>query len=141
MGRPLLAAWVGGYYPAEQFPRGHNAWRIGQELEPDDVRFDAFRDDYEALHRTHLDVDDDFFYVGSAYWGIPWLEAILGCTIHVGETSCWAGPLPEDSHLQWSSCSGLQNNPWARCLEEFTAWPRRCSGGAQGSGTDCDGNS
>ncbi|MHC4581711.1 MAG: hypothetical protein ACYS14_09655 [Planctomycetota bacterium] len=118
--RPLLGAWVGGYYPAEQFPQGHNAWRLGQELEPADVRFDAFRDDYEALYRTHLEADDDFFYVGSAYWGIPWLEAILGCPIHVGETSCWAATLPGDSHRQWSSCSEFRNNPWLQCLAEFT---------------------
>jgi len=118
--RPLLGAWVGGYYPAEQFPHGHNTWRIGQELEPGSVRFDAFRDDYEALYRTHLDADDDFFYIGSAYWGIPWLEAILGCPIRVGETSCWAGPRPENSHHDWSCCPDLHDNPWMRCLAEFT---------------------
>jgi hypothetical protein len=124
-----LGAWVGGYYPAEQFPQGHNAWRLGQELEPADVRFDAFRDDYEALYRTHLEADDDFFYVGSAYWGIPWLEAILGCPIHVGETSCWATPLPGDSHRQWSSCSELQDNPWVQCLVEFTEGLLEFAGG------------
>ena len=71
--RPLLGAWVGGYYPAEQFPRGHSNWNIGQQLEPKDVCFDNFRDDYEALYNIHREVDDDFFYVGSAYWGIPWI--------------------------------------------------------------------
>ena len=118
--RPLLGAWVGGYYPAEQFPQGHVSWRIGQELEPHDVRFDAFRKDYEALYRTHFEADDDFFYVGSAYWGIPWLEAILGCPIHVGATSCWAASLPGDSHQNWSPCTELQDNPWFQCLVEFT---------------------
>ncbi len=88
--RPLLGAWLGGYYPAEQFPQGHHSWQLGQLLQPADVRFEAFRHDYEMLYRLHREAEDDFFYVGSAYWGIPWLEAILGCAIHVGETSCWS---------------------------------------------------
>ena len=118
--RPLLGAWVGGYYPAEQFPRGHGAWRVGQQLEPGDICFAAFRDDYEALYRTHRDADDDFFYVGSAYWGIPWLEAILGCPIHVGKTSCWAEPSPGDSRDTSSLCLELHDNPWLQCLVKFT---------------------
>ena len=118
--RPLLGAWLGGYYPAEQFPQGHRTWRIGQKLEPGDVRFDAFRDDYETLNQRHRDADDDFFYVGSAYWGIPWLEAILGCPIHAGQTSCWAASLPGDSHDMSSLCFELQDNPWLQCLARFT---------------------
>ncbi len=118
--RPLLGVWVGGYYPADQFPRGHGGWRVGQSLTPEDVRFEAFRDDYEQLYRVHREADDDFFYVGSAYWGIPWLAAVLGCDIRVGETSCWAEPWfvgPSDlSRLN----SDLQDNAWFPCLVEFT---------------------
>ncbi len=118
--RPLLGAWVGGYYPADQFPRGHGGWNVGQSLQPTEVRFAAFRDDYEQLHRVHRDADDDFFYVGSPYWGIPWLEAILGCAIHVGETSCWAEPWffepRELSRLRFD----LQENAWFQCLMRFT---------------------
>lgn len=118
--QPLLGAWVGGYYPAEQFPRSHGAWRVGQRLEPGDVRFSGFRDDYEALYNTHREADDDFFYVGSAYWGIPWLEAILGCPIRVGETSCWAESFPWDLRDTSSPCLELRDNPWLECLVRFT---------------------
>ena len=118
--RPLLGAWLGGYYPAEQFPQGHSTWCIGQRLEPREVRFEAFRDDYEALYHKHREADDDFFYVGSAYWGIPWLEAIVGCPIHAGETSCWAASFPGDSHDMLSFQFELEENPWFRCLVQFT---------------------
>ncbi len=118
--RPLLGAWLGGYYPAEQFPRGHRSWQPGQVLQPADVRFEAFRSDYETLYRRHREAEDDFFYVGSAYWGIPWLEAILGCAIHVGETSCWTGTSPvnprDSSRLHFDP----QNNAWFQCLLQFT---------------------
>jgi hypothetical protein len=125
--RPLLGAWLGGYYPAEQFPQGHHSWRVGQLLGPTDVSFDAFRSDYESLYRMHREAEDDFFYVGSAYWGIPWLEAILGCAIYVGETSCWAQTrsvdrtgdacvAPTDAGL----CLDLQDNVWFQCFLRFT---------------------
>ncbi len=118
--RPLLGAWIGGYYPAEQFPQGHESWRLGKSLQPTDVRFEAFHHDYEVLYRLHREADDDFFYVGSAYWGIPWLEAILGCAIHAGETSCWT----ETRHLDRGDfsqlCFDLQDNVWFQCLKEFT---------------------
>ena len=118
--RPLLGAWVGGYYPAEQFPRGHRSWQLGQLLRPADVRFDAFRQDYETLYRLHREAQDDFFYVGSAYWGIPWLEAILGCPIHVGETSCWAQMcLPDPGDLTRFRIE-VQDNAWLQCLLRFT---------------------
>ena len=120
-GHPLLGFWLGGYYPAEQFPRGAAAWRNGQLLSPDDVTFnDGFRVDYERLFALHRDVDDDFFYVGSAYWGIPWMEAVLGCPVFAGPETAWAKAflssppditrLPED----------LDHNPWFQCLRTFT---------------------
>jgi hypothetical protein len=113
--RPLLGAWVGGYYPAEQFPQGHRAWQVGQLLQPGDVRFEAFRHDYETLYRVHREAEDDFFYVGSAYWGIPWLEAILGCAVHAGETSCWAEMDSPDRRD-----FDLRDNAWFQCLMRFT---------------------
>jgi hypothetical protein len=66
--RPLLAAWLGGYYPAEQFPQGHHSWPLGQLLQPAGVCFEAFRQDYEALYRVHRQADDDFFYVVRFMW-------------------------------------------------------------------------
>jgi hypothetical protein len=118
--RPLLGAWIGGYYPAEQFPQGHHSWQLGQSLQPADVCFDAFRSDYEMLYRMHRQADDDFFYVGSAYWGIPWLEAILGCAIHAGETSCWAEMRPADRNDLSRPGFDLRDNAWFQCLIRFT---------------------
>jgi len=118
--RPLLAAWLGGYYPAEQYPQGHRSWQVGQPLQPAEVSFEAFRSDYETLYRLHREAEDDFFYVGSAYWGIPWLEAILGCAVHVGETSCWAEMRPHEPRDLSRLRFDLQDNAWFQCLLRFT---------------------
>lgn len=118
--RPLLGFWVGGYYPGEQFPRGTSDWREGQVLHPDDVRLERFAADYENLFRIHRDVDDDFFYVGSAYWGIPWLEAILGCRVIAGTMTCWAEPCLPHLDDALPPAINLYENPWFNCLIEFT---------------------
>ena len=118
--RPLLGFWFGGYYPAEQFPRGRSAWREGQTLLPDDLRLERFAADYENLYRLHRDVDDDFFYVASAYWGVPWLEAMLGCPVVVGPTTCWADPCLYRLDELLDEGSRLDADPWFRCLVRFT---------------------
>jgi hypothetical protein len=65
-------------------------------------------------------VNDDFFYVGSAYWGIPWMEAILGCPVFAGPETAWAQPFlsspPDVSRLN----TDLDRNPWFECLMAFT---------------------
>jgi len=63
--RPLVGYWCGGYFPAEQFPRGTSQWAPEQVLLPEEVSFAAFAADYESLFRLHRDVDDDFFFGGT----------------------------------------------------------------------------
>ena len=118
--RPLLGFWVGGYYPAEQFPCGTAGWREGQHLSADDVSFERFAPDYENLFRVHQDADDDFFYVGSPYWGIPWMEAILGCSITVARSNCASERCLESPERGKTASLDLRDNPWFRTLVRFT---------------------
>ncbi len=118
MERPLLGLWRGGYYPAEQFPAGAGGWREGRELQPADVSFAPFAPDYENLFRLHRQADDDFFYVGSAYWGMPWMEAILGCPVFAAGANCRAEAcLAELTELPPVN---LEKNPWFQALLRFT---------------------
>ena len=67
--------------------------------------------------KSHRACDDDFFYVGSAYWGIPWLEAILGCPVSVAAANCRAEALlasPDDFE-------GLSARSRGQCLARRTA--------------------
>ena len=117
--RPLLGFWLGGYYPAEQFPAGTAGWHDGQELRPADVAFAPFAPDYENLFRLHRQADDDFFYVGSAYWGLPWLEAILGCPVFAAGANCRAETCLAE--LAEFPPVNLEENPWFQALRRFTA--------------------
>jgi hypothetical protein len=90
--RPLIGPWRSGYYPAEQFPTGTARWQTGTILRAEDVSFAPFADDYQRLYQSQRDCDGDFGFVGSAYWGIPWLEAIMGCPVAVATANCCAKP-------------------------------------------------
>jgi len=118
--RPLLGFWLGGYYPAEQFPHGTAGWKEGQALHPSDMRMEDFAEDYERLCQLHRQVEDDFFYVGSAYWGIPWMEAILGCPVFSGRQTAWAKPCIEQPEQIDTLSVDVGNNAWFRCLLSFT---------------------
>ena len=120
MDRPLIGLWIGGYYPGEQFPRGTAERRPEQRLGPQDVRFSPFAEDYESLYQSHQAADDDFFYIGSAYWGVPWLEAMLGCPISVAAASCRAGAFLSDPSGFAGVDSDLDANPWLDALLRFS---------------------
>ncbi len=80
----------------------------------------GFREDYETLFVLHRDVDDDFFYVGSPYWGIPWMEAILGCPVVAGQETAWARPCLSEIGAELETVN-LETNPWFECLVDFTS--------------------
>jgi hypothetical protein len=118
--RPLISLWNSGYFPAEQFPRGTSSWRDAERLQPDDVSFLPFAPDYEDLHRVHQAQKDDFFLVGSPYWGIPWLEAILGCPVTVSATNGRAEPCLDSLKDVDRLTADIENNPWLDALLRFT---------------------
>jgi hypothetical protein len=118
--RPLVGHWVGGYFPAEQFAQATSKWQTAMTLQLEDIVFENFADDYEKLYRLHRDCDDDFFYVGSAYWGIPWLEAILGCAVSVAAANCRAEPCLKKAEYADPFAAVLDKNPWMNALEHFT---------------------
>ena len=99
-----------------------------------DVRFSPFAADYESLYQSHQAADDDFFYVGSAYWGIPWLEAILGCPVSVVMANCRAEAFlsdPRDFARFGANLldADLDANPWLAALLRFQEELVRFAGG------------
>jgi hypothetical protein len=118
--RPLLGPWISGYYPAEQFPRGVAQWTAGQAVRPDGVSFARFADDYQQLYEAHRHCETDFGFVGSAYWGIPWLEAIIGCPVVAAAANCCARPRLTSLDQAEAISLDLDNNPWLDVLLQFT---------------------
>jgi hypothetical protein len=118
--RPVIGPWRSGYYPAEQFPRGTACWRAGAILRPEEVSFAPFAEDYEQLCQAQHESNGDFGYVGSAYWGIPWLEAIMDCRVAVAAANCRAEPCLTSLDDVKGLGVDLDANAWMDALLRFT---------------------
>lgn len=117
--RPLLGLWVGDYYFTTQFPHGVARWQVGAEITPPQITLEQFLPDYQNLYELHERLNDDFFYVGSAYPGLPWMEALMGCRVFAAETSAWSEPFLFD-YAQLDDLPPASESPWFHKLVELT---------------------
>lgn len=85
--RPLLGFFIGSEYPLPRYPQTAAALPEGRPLAPADLPMEAFLADAEALFAAHEACGGDLVYAASAYWGVPWLEAALGCPITASRTT------------------------------------------------------
>lgn len=120
--RALIGPWPYGYYPAEQFPRGAKQWCDNAIVRPQELFLAAFADDYECLYKWYCEhaSDSDFGFIGSPYWGMPWLEAIMGCPVTATATNCRAGRCLASLDDADDFSPDLDANPWFAALVRFT---------------------
>jgi hypothetical protein len=95
---------------------------------PSDIREQDFLADYDRLQEMHEVVDDDAFWAASPFFGLPWLEAILGCPVYYSGETFWVEPIwrewPEDISLPLPG-----GGAWLEKLLEFTqALVKRAAG-------------
>ncbi len=117
--RPLLGFFVGSDYPLRRY-RASDALPSDRPLVPEDFAVGPYMDDCERLFELHEACGGDFIWSASAFWGIPWLEAALGCpifadhatgSIHARRPPRFAG---SDSLPAFDACS-----PWLQLTAEF----------------------
>ncbi len=112
--RPLLGFFYGSEYPLHRYKASQNLPE-GRALVPKDFNVDAYLDDFDALFEHHEKCGGDFIWSASAFWGIPWIEAMMGCPIYSDQhTGSIAAHKPENLNLKFD-----RNNPWAQLCAEF----------------------
>lgn len=117
--RPLLATRVGSYGASKLYPRGLAELPEG-ELKPSDIRFEFFRQDYEALFESHRLAGSDVPWSAFPLLVMPWLEAIAGCRVVHRSGNVWTEPrLDSYDRLEESLRPRLD---WLGKLTEFTEW-------------------
>jgi len=117
---PLVGFMVGSYYPLKRY-RGAAGLPNGP-FRPSDLDIDAFMPDYDRLHALHARCPGDMVYGASAFWGVPWLEAALGCQVEADHlTGSSRSHIP--SGEEWPTIPKFsRQNPWvARNLDMMRA--------------------
>lgn len=94
--RPLFGFFWGSEYPVHRYPAAKS---IPENvfLTPDHFIINSYLNDFDYLFRNHEECGGDFIWSASLYWGIPWVEATLGCPIVLNSYSSGsihAEPLP-----------------------------------------------
>jgi len=100
---------------------------------PEDFDVEDYVDDSAYLFQQHEACGGDFIWSASAFWGIPWVEAALGCPIHADSNTGSAHSRPPASFDGPASIPEFDSEgPWARKMVEFLdtlaarsrgAWP------------------
>lgn len=125
--RPLLGFFWGSEYPLQRY-NAPACLPQSRPLEPQDFIVEDYLADTDRLFDEHERLGGDFIFAADAFWGIPWLEAILGCTLLANhETgSIHAENLPFGAKLETID---VPQNPWTQKAVEFLDKTSRHCGG------------
>ena len=101
---------------------------LGNEITPEDIDPALFLPFIEQCYEEEQRLDSDVIQPFCPSFGIPWMEAIAGCTLVAEEGSIWA----EHWLADYASCPTFTfdpRNPWLVRLVEFTRALVECSAG------------
>lgn len=118
MDRPLFGSWLFGFYVHQQYPSVAAKMQPGP-VRPEDIPIDLFLQDVDALWEAYTELDDDYPFSAGAFYGVPWMEAIMGCDVHFSGTNLYSTPRIADwSDFDWKT-PNIEHNAWAQKLLEF----------------------
>ena len=117
--RPLFGFFYGSEFPLHRY----NAAKLlpeNKELNPDDFCVNDYLDDCDRLFQEHEACGGDFIWSGSAFWGIPWIEAALGCPIYADHlTGSIHSETPEKFKNTGEIPAFNREDPWIAKTKEF----------------------
>ena len=118
--RPLFGFFLGSEYPVHRYPAARNIPEK-VELKPQDFDIGSYIDDFEMLFASHEECGGDFIWSSSIFWGIPWVEAALGCPVVLSSYasgSIHANALPGFKGPEDIPVFSMEN-PWVKKAVEF----------------------
>jgi hypothetical protein len=117
--RPLLGFFVGSDYPLRRY-RASDPLPSGRPLVPEDFTVAPYVKDCDRLFDLHEACGGDFIWSASAFWGIPWLEAALGCPIFADHST---GSIHSQTPPGFTGADAIpafdEHSPWMRLAVEF----------------------
>lgn len=118
--RPLFGFFLGSEYPVHRYPAAKTIPE-GTVLSPDHFSIEAYLNDYDYLFGEHEKCGGDFIWSASIYWGIPWIEAALGCPIILSSYS--SGSIHAESIPGFKGVDSIPEfsleNPWVKKAVDF----------------------
>jgi hypothetical protein len=118
--RPLKTFRIGCDCAFDRYA-GSASLRHKDNVTPDDVVPERFLADYQCMIDEVEQVDRDVFWGLDPFFGIPWINMILGCRLSVADSCSWCHP-PRETPQQWLARPiDVSRNAWFQKLIEFTS--------------------
>lgn len=128
--RKLLGFFIGSEFPLKRYAAAHNLPE-NRPLVPDDFNAAEYAKDCMRLFKLYESFGGDFIWGGSAFWGIPWVEAALGLDIIADHNAGSIHSVPvTDVKKLISSINMTNENPWIKKIKDFLKFLRVESNGS-----------
>jgi len=127
--RPLIGFTLGSYYPLHRYRRGARRVPNGA-VNPEDVHVEDYLDETDQLFEMHEAAGGDLIWSAAPFWGVPWIEASLGCGVVADHAVGSTRATPPKGFVQNPAVQEFSKaNPWvAKMLEFIPALARRSAG-------------
>ncbi|MCK5608899.1 hypothetical protein KAR91_43905 [Candidatus Pacearchaeota archaeon] len=127
--RPLLGFYLDSQYPLHRF-RGSNIHIPSGHINPDDIVVADYLDDCDRLYELYEKAGGDLIWSASPFFGLPWIEAALGCNVIANQnTGSTHTEPPVDFKNNPIIPQFSEDNPWvAKMLEFIPAMQQRSVG-------------
>ncbi len=118
--RPLISVTIAeDFFFSRHYNSARDLLEPGKLITPGMLDVASFMDDYERMYNESLRVEQDGFWVGTPYTGIPWMEAMLGCEVAAMEASFVSKPTGATIE-NLEPVELTQENEWLAKYLEFT---------------------
>jgi hypothetical protein len=117
--RPLFGFFLNSEFPLHRY---HAAKDLPEHkpLMPENLEVEKYLDDCDRLFQAHEECGGDSIWSASAFWGIPWLEAGLGCPIIANhKTGSIYSESPKGFNEHRSIHDFDRHAPWMEKAREF----------------------
>ena len=126
--RPLIGFTLGSYYPLHRYRKG--ARSLDGITKPDDIIVANFLDDTDRLYQLHKDAGGDLLFSAAPFFGVPWVEAALGCGVFADPGTGSMRSLPPPGFGDNPAVPEFTaENPWVARMLEFIPALGQQSGG------------
>lgn len=117
--RPLIGFSLGGWFPLQSY-QGMARFRGRQGIAVNELHPEDLLADYDRIIASWEEMEDDVIRAVAPLPPFPWLEAILGARVQVGDEAIWA----LEGGFEYADLDALDlspDNPWRRKYIEFVA--------------------
>ena len=117
--RPMIGFSLGGWFQLKNYS-ALERFRNGTGLQANQINPEDFFPDYDRIISQWDRIEDDLIRAVAPIPPFPWLEAMLGSKVQIGEESVWA----EEGGFEYTRLDRIdysRSNPWRLKYLEFVA--------------------